>query len=157
VALVYGEVSVPAPEQARAAAPAAARGARPNPAAGGPSGGPASGPLVGLLQLKSPSLDVSGNVDLDQLRQQLLRSNVIAAPIANQLLAIADWKTTVPFPITKGQAREVPVDGVTGTLVVNEFPMPVLFWQKDGVFYVMSGTISEAQLLEAARSFAPVR
>ncbi len=114
-------------------------------------------PFAALFQLKTPSLDVPANVNVDRVRADLLRSNALPPQLAGQLLAIQDWKSTLPVPVVRGQAKQVPVDGVTGTLVSGEGPDPVLFWQKDGVLYVMSASGSEQDLLDAARSLAPAK
>ena len=116
-----------------------------------------AGPFLAFLQMKSPTVDVPPTVNADQLRDRLLRSGALPPQLANQLLAIQDWKTTLPVPVTRGTATQVPVDGVTGTLVVGEMPVPLLVWQKDGALYVLAGTLSEADLLTAARSLQAAR
>jgi hypothetical protein len=118
---------------------------------------PPAGPVVGFLQMKSPTLDVPPTVNADKLRELVLKSGAVPPQLANQLLAIQDWKTTLPIPVTRGTATQVPVDGVTGALVTGEAPFPVLIWQKDGALYVLGGTLSEAELLSAARSLQPAR
>ncbi len=118
---------------------------------------PAASPYAALLQMKSPTLEVPGTVNADRLRDVLLKSGALPPPLANQLLAIQDWRTTLPIPVTKGSATQVQVDGTTGTLVVGELPVPVLIWQKDGVLHVLAGRLSEAELLAAARSLQPAR
>ncbi|HET7767975.1 MAG TPA: zf-HC2 domain-containing protein [Chloroflexota bacterium] len=116
-----------------------------------------AGPFVAFVQMKSPTLDVPPTVNADQLRDRLLRSGALPPQLANQLLAVQDWKSTLPIPVTRGTATQVPVDGVTGTLVVGELPVPMLVWQKDGALYVLAGTLSETDLLAAARSLQPAR
>lgn len=118
---------------------------------------PAASPSAALLQMKSPTLEVPGTVHADRLRDVLLKSGALPPPLANQLLAIQDWRTTLPIPVTKGNATQVQVDGTTGTLVVGELPVPVLIWQKDGVLHVLAGRLSEAEILAAARSLQPAR
>jgi hypothetical protein len=117
---------------------------------------PAS-PFAALVQMKSPTLDVPPTVNADRLRDVLLKSGALPPQLANQLLAIQDWRTTLPIPVTRGTATQVQVDGTTGTLVTGELPVPVLVWQKDGVLHVLTGTLSEADLLAAARSLQPAR
>jgi hypothetical protein len=151
----------PAGGAAAAAAGQGAPGSTPrSPARGGAAAAAAAqGPAPGLalVQLKVPSVDVPGSVNVDQLREQLLRSGAVPPALATQLLAIRDWKSTLPFPVIRGTARDVPVDGITGTLVTGEAPVPMLIWQKDGVLYIMGGPASEQALLDAARSMAPAR
>jgi hypothetical protein len=143
--LLYGEPLAAPP--AGAAAPAAAKPAARH---------ERTGPFLAYFQMRSPSLDVPKNLNVDRLRELALRSGAVPPQVANQLLAIADWKTTLPVPVTRGSAREVPVDGTTGVLVTGEGPNPALIWLKDGVLNVMSAG-SEHDLLEAARALAPAR
>ncbi|HEU5317829.1 MAG TPA: hypothetical protein VFX49_17085, partial [Chloroflexota bacterium] len=118
---------------------------------------PAAGPSLFFVQMKTPSLDMPPAVNVDKLRDLALKSGAVPPQLANQLLAIQDWKTTLPIPVTRGTATQVPVDGVTGTLVVGEAPGPVLVWQKDSVLNVLAGSVSETELLAAARSLQPAR
>ncbi|HEV2124295.1 MAG TPA: hypothetical protein VGW38_16180 [Chloroflexota bacterium] len=113
--------------------------------------------VVLFAQLKSPSLEVPQSVNVDRLRELLLKSGAVPPALANQLLAIQDWKTTLPIPIVRGTSKQVSVDGTTGTLVTGEAPVPALIWQKNDVLYVLAGSLSEADLLNAARSLQPVR
>ncbi len=116
----------------------------------------AMGPAMVFLQLKSPAVEMPKDVNVDQLREQVLKAGVesgtVPPALAAQLLMI-DWKTTLPIPVTKGKATQVQVDGVTGTLVTGEGPGPVLIWQKDGAVYLLGGVqVSEADVLAASRS-----
>jgi hypothetical protein len=99
-------------------------------------------------------LDVPANVNVDYLRAEMLQSGALPPQLAGQLLAIQDWKTTLPVPVIKGTSEQVSVDGVTGALVV-EGPGAVLYWQKNGALYVMAGSVSKQDLLAAAGSLAP--
>jgi hypothetical protein len=107
--------------------------------------------------MKSPTLEVPGTVDADRLRDVLPKSGALTPQLANGLPAIRGWRTTLPIPVTKGTATQVQVDGTTGRLVVGELPVPVLVWQKDGVLHELAGSLSEAELLAAARSLGPAR
>jgi hypothetical protein len=91
------------------------------------------------------------------LRQQLLKSGAVPPAVASQLLAIQDWRTTLPVPVIQGTSKPATVDGANGTLIVGEGPHPLLVWQKDGVLYAMSTSGSEQELLDAARSLAPAK
>lgn len=152
-----GPMAAPGAGTRPAGPAAAAGGARPEASTKGPVGAAGLGergvtPYLAVLQLKSPTLDVPREVNVDQLRAQLLRSGAVPPALANQLLGMTDWKTTLPLPLTRGTAREVPVDGTTGSLVTGEFPGPALVWQKDGVLYAMTGLVSEQELLAASTS-----
>ena len=153
-AMFYGDVG-PAGQQAAAARDAAKDGLAKATEAARKTGN--TQPFLGLIQLKVPSLDVPATVNVDRIRQGVLRSGAVPPALATQLLAFQDWKSTLPVPVVRGTSREVPVDGVTGTLITGEARDSVLFWQKDGVLYIMSATGSEQTLLDAARSLAPAR
>jgi hypothetical protein len=135
-------------------------GARPTSVAGAKaaaSNAASHSDFVAFIQLKSPSLDVPPTVNVDKLRDLLLKSGSVPPALANQLLAIQDWRTTLPIPVTRGTTSQVQVDGTTGTLVTGEMPFPALIWQKDGAVYALTGTLSESDLLAAARSLQPVK
>ncbi|MDQ3700896.1 MAG: zf-HC2 domain-containing protein [Chloroflexota bacterium] len=139
----------------------AARGTRPlgalaTPGAGTKSMAKPTGPAMVFVQLKSPSVSVPKDVNVDQLREQVLKAGVesgaVPLALANELRMI-DLQTTLPIPVTTGKATQVPVDGVTGTLVTGESPGPVLIWQKGGAVYLLGGVqVSEADVLAAARN-----
>jgi hypothetical protein len=123
----------------------------------GKAAGSTGGQFVGFLQVQSPTLSVPQSVNVDQLRELVLKSGAVPPALANQLLAIQDWRNTLPIPVTRGKATQVSVDGTTGTLVTGELAVPALIWQKDGVLYVLAGTLSETELLDAARSLQPAK
>lgn len=149
--VVYGDPGISVPAQSSpSAAQARATAERLR------SQAPAQPALI-LAQLKSPSLDVPGSINVDQIREQALRSGALPPALTNQLLAIKDWKSTLPVPVVQGTSKEVTVDGVTGVLVDSEGPGLALIWQKDGVLYFMGGNVSETELLDTARSLAPAR
>ena len=116
-----------------------------------------SSPYVAFLQLKSPTLDVPPTINVDRLRDVLLKSGAVPPALASQLLAIQDWRTTLPIPVTRGTSSQVQVDGVSATLITGELPVPALVWQKDGTLHALVGSLSEADLLAAARSLQPAR
>lgn len=142
---------------ARAPRPPGALGALATPGAGTkPMATKPTGPAMVFVQLKSPSVSVPKDVDVDQLREQVLKAGVqsgaIPLALANELRMI-DLQTTLPIPVTTGKATPVQVDGVTGTLVTGEGPGPVLIWQKGGALYLLGGVqVNEGDVLAAARS-----
>jgi hypothetical protein len=161
-ALVYG---APFPEgtppagAARSAARSAAGG---NPQAERPAGAPPA-PTIALVQLKPPSVQVPKDVDVQALRQQLLdvgvKSGAIPPGLATQLLAISDFNT-LPVPVIDGQASQVDVDGVKGTLITHDKQSEAvgLTWVKDGVLYGVVGYgVTAPELLDAARSITAVQ
>lgn len=107
-----------------------------------------------LAQVRSPSAEVLGEVDLDALRRQLLEIAPLPPGLAQQLLGITDWRMTFPVPVTRGTGRDVAVDGTIGVLVTGEGTGPQLVWQRDGILYAIIGfgVQGEGAVLEAARS-----
>jgi anti-sigma factor RsiW len=118
--------------------------------------GLASQKMLAVVQLRSPELQVPAGVDVNKIHNQLLLAAPLPADIVKQLQGIADWKGTVPVPVASGassKSSEVAIDGVTGLLVTDtEHGGSILMWQKDGVIYAVFGTVSETEVLDAARS-----
>ncbi|HEX2184210.1 MAG TPA: zf-HC2 domain-containing protein [Chloroflexota bacterium] len=129
-------------------------------AAGTPAATPAPRPVLALVQLKSPVLQVPNQVNVNLLRERVAQgrsSGTVPAELANPLLAIADWTSTLPVPVMDGSGRQVTVDGAQGTLVTGREQPPMLIWQKDGVVYLLTGRhVSEQDILDAAASLAPL-
>ena len=69
-----------------------------------------------------------------------------------------DWTSTLVVPIPKNAAvnKQVPVDGVTGTLIqrpADDAPQFALVWVKDGIVYAISGLgTNSQQALDMANS-----
>jgi hypothetical protein len=69
-----------------------------------------------------------------------------------------DWTSSLVIPIPKNAAtyQQVPVDGVTGTLIqrpAGDAPQYALIWVKNGVIYAIAGLGSDSpKALEMASS-----
>ncbi len=69
----------------------------------------------------------------------------MTAEEAAQFSQNVDWTTTLVIPIPRYATtyREMPVDGVTGTLIVEELEdhgsQYLLIWVKDGILYSLTG------------------
>lgn len=159
-AFVYGDVSVPtgnAGQAAQAAQPG--KGVLPvktalaNPSAAAKG---TAGPSLVVVELKSPTIELPKDIDIDRLREALLRSGILPKSIANELSAIPEWKSTLVVPVPRGEGQQVAIDGTTGTLLTAG-PHPGLIWERNGILYLMTGQLSEQQLLDAARSLAPAK
>ncbi len=108
---------------------------------------------MALIQLKSPTVQVPGEVDVLALRKQAIeagvRAGVIPQSLAAQLLAITDLNT-LPVPVVQGQSSQVTVDGAQGTLISGKEGHLALIWFKDGVLYAaLSSGVSPADLQQA--------
>lgn len=107
-----------------------------------------------LAQVRSPRVEVAGNVDVKKLRDDMLASGAFPPELAAQLAAIQDWQNTLPVPVLEGTSKDVTVDGVHGVLVSNDNGEQALIWQKDGVVYGLFGSVAEADVLAAASSLS---
>jgi hypothetical protein len=69
-----------------------------------------------------------------------------------------DWTTTLVLPIPRygTEYRDIPVDGVTGTLILQgveeHVPSYLLIWVKDGILYALTGPGEAADALTLAGS-----
>ena len=88
---------------------------------------------MALIQLKSPTVQVPGEVDVLALRKQAIeagvRAGVIPQSLAAQLLAITDLNT-LPVPVVQGQSSQVTVDGAQGTLISSKEGHLALIWSR---------------------------
>ena len=101
----------------------------------------------------SPSINVPAGVDVNQVREALLSIPSLPPELVSQLKSITDWQTTVIVPVVKGTSKDVQVQGTQGVLVTEaKGPGMTLLWQKGGIVYVVSGNVSEFDLLAAANS-----
>jgi hypothetical protein len=99
--------------------------------------------------MPSPTVDSPPNVDLAQLAQIGLQFTGMTAEEAKTYSQSVDWTTTLVVPIPKNAAtyKQVPVDGVTGTLIQrppDDAPQFALIWVKDGVVYAIGGLGSDS-------------
>ena len=74
----------------------------------------------------------------------------MTAEEAAQFTSTVDWTSTLVVPIPKNAAtnEQIPVDGVTGTLIerpTDDAPQFALLWVKDGILYTIGGLGDNAQ------------
>jgi hypothetical protein len=110
-----------------------------------------------LAQMTSPTISAPQGVDLQQIGQAYLELLGMDSEEAARFSQNIDWSTTLvlPLPIDGYQYSEVPVDGVTGTLVHSTGESNrnfTLLWVKEGVTYVLSGSGSTYTALGLANS-----
>jgi hypothetical protein len=100
----------------------------------------------------SPTVNVPDGVDVEQLRSEFLKIPGLPRDLVDQLSAV-DLRNSVPVPVVKGSSRDVTVQGERGLLITESSgPGLTLLWQKDGRVYVMTGNVTEQELLSAANS-----
>ena len=111
-----------------------------------------------LAQIPSPEVSAPASLDINKLAQIGLEFTGMTAEEAAQFTSTVDWTSTLVVPIPKNAAsyQQVPVDGVTGTLIErpsDDAPQFALLWIKDGIIYTIGGLGSNSQkALEIANS-----
>jgi len=111
-----------------------------------------------LSEIPSPTVKAPANVDVAQLAQIGLEFTGMTSDQAAAFTKSIDWTSTLVVPIPKNAAtyQQLPVDGVTGTLIqrpADDAPQFVLIWVKNGIVYAIGslGTNSQ-QAIDMANS-----
>jgi hypothetical protein len=99
----------------------------------------ANGKHLIVAQSESPELAVPSSVDMDLLRDEILRTFQGLSPdIVGQLRNVRDWKHTVIVPVpSDAQTSNVTVQGTTG-LSIKASQGSAVLWQKDGILHVVA-------------------
>jgi len=111
-----------------------------------------------LAQIPSPTVNAPADIDVAQLAQIGLEFTGMTPEEAAAFTDSVDWASTLVVPIPKNAAvnKQVPVDGVTGTLIqrpADDAPQFALLWVKDGIVYAISGLgTNSQQAIEMANS-----
>jgi anti-sigma factor RsiW len=111
-----------------------------------------------LVQLPTPAVSAPADLDVKALGKAFLQVMGLSEEEATQFSQKVDWATTLVVPIPRYDAtyREVPVDGVDGTLIEQARGDIgrgyAILWIKDGIVYALSGRGNPARGLEAANS-----
>ncbi len=109
-----------------------------------------------LLQTTSPTISAPPGLNLGQIGEAYLQILGMSPEEAASFAANVDWTTTFVIPIPKyAEYQQVPVDGVSGTLVEYHergTAWYALMWVKDGLLYVLSGPGNAETAQEIARS-----
>ncbi len=97
-----------------------------------------------LAQIPSPTVDTPPNVDLTQLAEIGLQFTGMSPEQAHAFSQTVDWTSTLVVPIPRNGASytQVPVDGVTGNLILrptDDAPEYALIWVKSGIIYAIGG------------------
>ncbi len=103
-----------------------------------------------LSEIPSPTVNTPPNVDVAQLAQIGLEFTGMTSEQAAAFTKNVDWTSTLVVPVPKNAAvyQQVPVDGVTGTLIqrpADDAPQFVLMWVKDGIVYAIGGLGTNSQ------------
>jgi hypothetical protein len=103
-----------------------------------------------LSEIPSPTVKAPANLDVAQLAQIGLEFTGMTSDQAAAFTKSVDWTSTlvVPIPINAATYEQLPVDGVTGTLVQrpsDDAPQFVLMWVKNGIVYTIGGLGTNSQ------------
>ena len=143
-----------------------AYGTCPDPASLDKANGPGMNRLAGrqypdcviLAEIPTPTVTAPPELDIAQLAQIGLEFTGMTSDQAAAYTRTVDWTSTLVIPLPKNAAtyQQVPVDGVTGTLIQrpgDDAPQYVLIWIKNGIIYAISslGTNSQ-QAIQMANS-----
>ena len=111
-----------------------------------------------LAQIPSPTVNTPPDLDVAQLAEIGLQFTGMTAEEAHAFAQNVDWTSTLVIPIPRNGAsyEQIPVDGVTGTLIqrpTDDAPEYALIWVKDGLIYAIGGlSANSAQAIEMANS-----
>jgi hypothetical protein len=114
-----------------------------------------------FYQGRSPTLELPGALDTPQMRDLFFQLSGLPPELIDQLKAMSQSNNTVPVPVLQGDSsKTVAVDGTQGLLVDHKPTMAgdgapagsYLVWQKDGVVYLLGGTVSATDLQNAAKA-----
>ncbi|MBN2117479.1 MAG: DUF4367 domain-containing protein [Anaerolineales bacterium] len=111
-----------------------------------------------FAQIPSPTVAAPPSVNVPQLAQIALEFTGMSSEQAKDFTETVDWTSTLVVPIPRNAAtyEQIPVDGVTGTLIQQSSgrdPQYVLLWVRDGIIYMIAGLGSDAdQAIQMADS-----
>ena len=122
----------------------------------------AKGGKLHLVQSRSPEVGMRSGVDLRELGEMGLRILGLDASEAKRVAGSIDWANTLVVPVPAGASsfREVTVRGSKGLMVEMTKKVSdnrrrqgaVVMWSEGDRIYALSGTSSEAQLVQIAES-----
>ena len=103
-----------------------------------------------LAEIPSPTVDAPADVNISQLAQIGLEFTGMSSDQAAAFTNSVDWTSTLVIPIPKNAAtyKQLPVDGVTATLIerpADDAPQFLLVWIKNGIVYSIGGLGSNSQ------------
>lgn len=111
-----------------------------------------------FAQMPSPSISAPPGLDLQKVGVAFLQMLGMSAEEASKFAQTVDWSTTLVIPIPRYGTtyQEVPVDGVIGTLIVQQLEdhadQYLLIWVKDGIIYSLTGPGNGSSAVRIANS-----
>jgi len=119
---------------------------------------PADSPFgFGLVigQAGTVTVDVEGDVTLDELREFLFELPGLSPETVQQLQAIEDWETTLPVPIPVDEVywERATIAGTPGLLLNDNTGLgSAAIWQRDGRIFGIAGGMKARELQRVAES-----
>jgi hypothetical protein len=107
--------------------------------------------LVG--QAQPLTIEVQGNVSLEEMRVFLLGLPGLSSQTVRQLQAIDDWQRTLPIPIPVDRVnwQRTTVGGAPALLLGDNSGLgSVVIWQKDSQLYGVGGGYSAREVQRVA-------
>lgn len=111
-----------------------------------------------FVQMPSPVISAPPGLDLQKIGEAYLQVLGMSAEEAAQFAQTVDWTTTLVIPIPRYGTtyKEVVVDGVNGTLILQDsedYPKQyLLIWVKDSILYALTGPGNGSSALRVANS-----
>jgi hypothetical protein len=111
-----------------------------------------------LAQMPSPTISAPPGLDIPMISEAFLQVLGMSPEEAAEIAQTIDWTTTLVIPIPRYGTtyQEVPVDGVNGTLILQELEghehQYLLIWIKDGILYALTGPGTPSTALNIANS-----
>ena len=112
----------------------------------------ADGSMLMAGQTVSPTISYPDGLDMDMLREDILRLPGLPTDLVAQLRAIDDWEETLIIPVPEDAKTEnVTINGEAGLLIIAEDGSAIV-WQKDGILYAVAGQVSADAVRDVADS-----
>jgi hypothetical protein len=112
----------------------------------------AAGDMIVVGQMESPSLTIPEGIDMNALREDILRFPGLPTDFVSELRSIDDWENTLIIPIPEGAtSRDVTINGQPGLLIESPEGSAVL-WERNGVLHGVGGHVSGSVVLDVAGS-----
>lgn len=111
-----------------------------------------TGDVLVAGQMESPWLTIPEGVDMDALREDILRFPGLPDDFVEELRSIEDWENTLIIPIPEGAtSRDVTINGDPGLLIESDEGSVVL-WEDSGVLFGVAGQVAGDDALNVAKS-----
>jgi hypothetical protein len=111
-----------------------------------------------FAQMPSPTISAPPGLDVQGIGEAFLQIMGMSAEDAARFAQSVDWSTTLVIPIPRNGTtyQEVPVDGVIGTMIVQQLEdhgeQYLLIWVNDGILYSLTGPGNGSSALRIVNS-----